>query len=109
MCGDGGVRERRLLRASHMKPWARCESDAERLDSFNGLLLAAHLDAAFDAGLISVTGTGEILLAEAFAEKDRAALGIHAGMRLTRLAPRHLPYLAWHRNAWFLDSTPAAM
>lgn len=39
-----------LLRASHIKPWADCSTDTERLDVFNGLLLAAHLDAAFDRG-----------------------------------------------------------
>lgn len=102
-CAVTGVGERRLLRASHMKPWARCESNAERMDSFNGLLLAAHLDAAFDTGLISFADSGEILLAEAFAERDRAAAGIHASMRVVRLAARHLPYLAWHRETWFLD------
>jgi hypothetical protein len=39
-----------LLRASHIKPWADCASDAERLDVFNGILLAPHLDAASIAG-----------------------------------------------------------
>jgi putative restriction endonuclease len=102
-CAVTGVGDRRLLRASHMKPWARCETNAERLDSFNGLLLAAHLDAAFDAGLISFADSGEILLAEEFGQADRAAAGIHAGMRLTRLAPRHMPYLAWHRKVLFAN------
>ena len=50
-CAVTGVAEPRLLRASHIKPWAKCETDAERLDVYNGLLLAAHLDAAFDGGL----------------------------------------------------------
>ena len=45
-----------LLRASHIKPWADCGTDAERLDVFNGLLLAPHLDAAFDAGFITIAG-----------------------------------------------------
>ncbi|MDC0682621.1 HNH endonuclease signature motif containing protein [Sorangium atrum] len=42
-----------LLRASHIKPWADCETDAERLDVYNGILLAPHLDAAFDRGFIT--------------------------------------------------------
>lgn len=42
-----------LLRASHIKPWADCETDAERLDVYNGILLAPHLDAAFDRGFSS--------------------------------------------------------
>jgi putative restriction endonuclease len=39
------------------------------------LLLAAHLDAAFDAGLISFTDDGAILFSPQFAMEDREALG----------------------------------
>ncbi|MBL8636431.1 MAG: HNH endonuclease [Myxococcales bacterium] len=42
-----------LLRSSHIKPWSDCETDAERLDIWNGFLLAPHLDAAFDRGFLS--------------------------------------------------------
>ena len=59
-CAVTGIAHPRLLRASHIKPWSRCETDAERLDVYNGLLLAAHLDAAFDAGLISFSYKGAI-------------------------------------------------
>ena len=100
-CAVTGVSDRRLLRASHMKPWARCETDAERLDPFNGLLLAAHLDAAFDAGLISFGDGGEVLLADSFAGRDREAVGIGAGMRVGRLAAGQLGYLGWHREFLF--------
>jgi putative restriction endonuclease len=31
-CAVTGVAEPRVLRASHIKPWAKCETDAERLD-----------------------------------------------------------------------------
>jgi putative restriction endonuclease len=47
-CPLTGIDQPELLRASHIKAWAACESDRERLDVHNGLLLAAHLDAAFD-------------------------------------------------------------
>lgn len=96
-CAVTGVAEPRLLRASHIKPWAKCETDAERLDVYNGLLLAAHLDAAFDAGLISFGDGGAILLSPQFAREDRDALGIHDHLTLCRVAGRHLPNLAWHR------------
>lgn len=42
-----------VLRASHAKPWANCDSDAERLEVFNGFLLTANLDALFDRCLIT--------------------------------------------------------
>jgi len=100
-CAVTGVAEPRLLRASHIKPWARCETDAERLDVYNGLLLAAHLDAAFDAGLISFADEGAVLLSSQFAQEDRDALGIHEHLALRRVGGGHLPNLAWHRTCLF--------
>lgn len=97
-CAVTGVAEPRLLRASHIKPWARCETDAERLDVYNGLLLAAHLDAAFDAGLVSFSDEGAILFSSQFAQEDRDALGIHDRLALSRVGGGHLPNLAWHRT-----------
>jgi putative restriction endonuclease len=72
-------------------------TDAERLDAYNGLLLAAHLDAAFDAGLISFADDGAILSSQ-FTMEDRDALGIHDHFALCRVGARHLPNLAWHRT-----------
>jgi putative restriction endonuclease len=97
-CAVTGVAEPRLLRASHIKPWAKCETDAERLDVYNGLLLAAHLDAAFDAGLISFTDDGAVVFSPQFAIEDRDALGIRDHLALRRVGGRHLPNLAWHRT-----------
>ena len=84
-CAVTGVAEPRLLRASHIKPWAKCDTDAERLDVYNGLLLAAHLDAAFDAGLISFDDDGAIIFSSHFAQGDRDALGVHDRLALRRV------------------------
>ena len=89
-CAVTGVAEPCLLRASHIKPWARCETDSERLDVYNGLLLAAHLDAAFDAGLISFADDGGVLIARWFTDADRRPLGIHERLALCRVAAGHL-------------------
>jgi hypothetical protein len=96
-CAVTGVAEPRLLRASHIKPWAKCDTDAERLDVYNGLLLAAHLDAAFDAGLISFDDDGAIIFSSHFAQGDREALGVHDQLALRRVGAAHLPNLGWHR------------
>jgi predicted restriction endonuclease len=48
-----------LLRASHIVPWAQCQTDALRLDVPNGLLMSALWDAAFDAGLVSFDDEAE--------------------------------------------------
>lgn len=100
-CAVTGVAEPRLLRASHIIPWAMCESAADRLDATNGLLLAAHLDAAFDAGLISFADDGAILISPQLSDHDRAALGITEALRLTAISPGHQPRLAWHREHVF--------
>jgi hypothetical protein len=105
VCAVTGVAEPRLLRASHIKPWALCATDAERLDVYNGLLLAAHLDAAFDAGLISFADDGAMLISTRFAEPDREALGIHARLSLRRVAAGHVANLAWHRTNLFGAAT----
>ena len=49
-----------VLRSSHIKPWAD-STNSERLNPANGLLLAAHIDALFDGGLISFENNGTML------------------------------------------------
>jgi hypothetical protein len=44
--------DKRLLRASHIRPWST-SSLRDRLSHYNGLLLSPTLDACFDCGLIS--------------------------------------------------------
>lgn len=90
-----------LLRASHIKPWARCESDVERLDVFNGLLLAPHLDALFDGGWISFDDHGGVLVSHELSGEQQVRLGVQPGWRLAELAAPHIGYLAWHRRQLF--------
>jgi hypothetical protein len=94
-CPITGIADRALLRASHIKPWADCDSDDERLDVYNGLLLAAHVDAAFDAALISFDDAGAILLSSRLSE-TAAALLRQGGNRI-RIAEAHRAYLKDHR------------
>jgi hypothetical protein len=103
-CAVLGVTESCLLRASHIKPWAECATDAERLDVYNGLLLTAHLDAAFDAHLISFGDDGRIVISQALSSEDRARLHLHDDLALRTVAPAHLPRLAEHRTRLVLRS-----
>lgn len=86
-----------LLRASHAKPWAEA-SDQERLDPFNGLLLAVHLDALFDSGLMVVTDEGQVLISPKITADVRANWSLHDELRVRRLLPGHLPYVRHHRE-----------
>lgn len=58
-CPLTGISDPALLRASHIVPWVDCESDAERLDVHNGLLLSALWDAAFDRALVTFDDEGK--------------------------------------------------
>lgn len=99
-CAVTGLSAPELLRASHIKPWKDATPE-EKTDPFNGLLLAAHLDAAFDVGLISFDDTGMLLVSNRLPEADRIRLGISATTRLCNVNASHLPYLAFHRSNIF--------
>jgi hypothetical protein len=100
-CAVTGLAVPELLRASHIKPWAACETDAERLDVFNGLLLAPHLDAAFDQGFITVGDDGAVIVSGKLPTEAREVLGLADGLRVEGLAEGHRAYLAWHRAKEF--------
>ncbi|WP_232469184.1 HNH endonuclease [Croceicoccus marinus] len=96
-CPLSGVAESRLLRASHIVPWALCDSDAKRLDVHNGLLLAAHLDAAFDSGLASFDDFGALLLKNELGPAEIGLLDV-SGRRIANLTDAHRKNLSWHRR-----------
>ncbi|HEX7022980.1 MAG TPA: HNH endonuclease [Trueperaceae bacterium] len=100
-CAITGLAVEELLRASHIKPWAACESDAERLDVFNGLLLAPHLDAAFDAGFITIADDGQVVVTGALDATARRQLGLDEPLRVTSLTDAHRHYLQYHRASVF--------
>ena len=100
-CAVTGLAVPELLRASHIKPWADCDTDAERLDVFNGLLLAPNLDAAFDRGFIAVMDDGEVVVSQALSGGDRILLGLEGALHVDGLAEGHRRYLPWHREKLF--------
>lgn len=100
-CCVTGLDVTELLRASHIKPWAECTTDDERLDIFNGLLLAPQLDALFDGGWISFTDDGNLLMATALSDAARAKLGLSVPLHLNGLKPGHASYLGFHRRNEF--------
>lgn len=97
-CAVTGLACTEVLRASHIKPWA--ESTAkERLDSSNGLLLAANLDALFYRGLISFDSRGQMFVSKRLCEASCAALGLPRGLRFVPDGVGE--YLDYHREQVF--------
>lgn len=93
-CPVTGITDEALLRASHIIPWSECESDAERLDVHNGLLLSALWDAAFDRALVTFDEAGWPEFSPALGEAARAELRWHSAIPLT---DAHQHRLALHR------------
>ena len=93
-----------LPRASHIKPWADCATDVERLDIFNGLLLAPHLDAAFDAGFITIAADGTVRVSDALPPGAGSSLGLDRRLSVHGLHRGHERYLPWHRSRIFRRS-----
>lgn len=100
-CCVTGLALTELLRASHIKPWADCGSDDERLDVFNGLLLAPQLDALFDAGWVTFDDEGVVLVSAALPSDAATLLGVSATWRMSSIAAAHRTYLAYHRGHVF--------
>ena len=100
-CAITGLDVPDLLRASHIKPWADCDTDAERLDVFNGLLLAPHLDAAFDSGFVTVAEGGTVVISDALPAVARSALSLDGPLRIHGLHHAHERYMPWHRSRIF--------
>lgn len=96
-CPLTGITDPALLRASHIVPWAECESDALRLDVHNGLLLSALWDAAFDAGLISFADDGTILRSPNLTPEAATALNLDSGAPVLTLSDLHRQNLTRHR------------
>jgi len=106
-CPLTGITEPGLLRASHIKPWSKCETDAERLDVHNGLLLSALWDAAFDRGLLTFEDDGTPRFAASLSRAARSALCWTAPISLTN---QHRAQLAWHRkNEFEKERNPLAV
>lgn len=97
VCSITGCQERSLLRASHIKPWSKCDLK-EAIDPFNGLLLSPTFDAAFDAALITFDDAGKILISPSLRDSDAKALGIFTSLRLKQIDRRHQHYLHYHRD-----------
>lgn len=88
-----------LLIASHIKPWNKCNNE-ERLDSFNGLMLAPHIDALFDKGLITFDTDGTIKISPKIDLENQKRLGISPDMKL-KIRSKSKKYFEYHRSHVF--------
>lgn len=103
-CRVTGLQDKRLLIASHIKPWRVCVTASERLDGANGLLLAPHIDRLFDIGLISFEASGQLVISASLDQHAIDCLGL-ADARAQGVGAFSAPqaaYLAYHRENVFI-------
>ena len=94
-CAVTGCDVSQILIASHIVPWSEA-SDQERMDVYNGLLLTPNVDRLFDQYLISFDESGLIQIAPSLSKESLIALGIDSQLKLSKVAPEHIPYLKRH-------------
>ncbi len=101
-CQVSGVKEKDLLVASHIKPWAKCKDGPdERLDLENVLLLSANWDALFDRYYITFDPTtGAMKKAARIPEEELLSFGVPAdwstSVRIPVSSIRRRAYLKTH-------------
>lgn len=96
-CALTGCAIAEILVASHIVPW-RDATDAERLDTDNGILLSPTYDALFDKHLISFTDDGEMLIASSLGTEAIKRLSIDSSLVL-EVSEGMKPYLKRHRES----------
>lgn len=69
------VNDKNFLVASHIKPWAKSNSE-EKLDVNNGLLLCPNHDKLFDGGWISFNDDGHILISDELKSNDKIFMNV---------------------------------
>jgi putative restriction endonuclease len=97
-CRVTGVQDQRLLIASHIKPWKDC-TNAERIDGNNGIMLSPHIDALFDAHLISFEDAGQMLRHASLPMDVLKRWQIDPDTRVDAFSPAQSAFLHHHRES----------
>jgi len=94
------------LIASHCKPWRDCETNRERLDGENGLLLTPTMDHLFDRGYISFEGHGDLLVSPVAHKDSLLRMGIDPAERANvgAFSEGQRAYLEYHQEQVFLEA-----
>lgn len=86
-CAVTGCSVDEMIVASHIKAWSDCETNTERLDGANGLLLIAHLDKLFDrhkATFKVIDGSHKLVFSNDIPLEEVKSLGIEEYTELNK-------------------------
>lgn len=100
-CRVTGIADPNLLIASHAKPWSVCDN-AERINPYNGLMLAPHVDHLFDRGLIKFMDDGSWAYSPRISAEAINKLGLPQACGSPRAFEKaQIPFLRFHRDFRF--------
>ena len=102
-CRVTGTTNPKHLIASHIKPWCK-STDEEKLNGWNGLLLAPHVDHLFDKGLISFSENGHMLVSRRLDSEIVKLWSIQMSIPAKQFSPEQGKFLRYHREKWKSDS-----
>lgn len=97
VCRVTGISDKRLLRASHIKPW-KDSDNFERLDGNNGIMLSPHVDALFDQGLMSFEDNGRALFRNDLSKEILEKWAIAPSHSSSPFELKQRAYLKLHRE-----------
>lgn len=101
-CVMTGIDNRKLLVASHIKPWSICTNE-ERIDVNNGLLLCANMDKLFDSGLITFENDGCLHISSFLGKENERRLHIEPNMCFDLKNTIEMNnYLEYHRDVLYV-------
>lgn len=104
VCPVTGIDKPSLIIASHIKSWRACGTASERLDGFDGLMLAAHADFLYDRGLMGFEEDGHTQFSTKLRDGDAIKLGLNKSQRppLKQLRGESRAYFHHHRTTVFI-------
>lgn len=100
-CRFTRVSNPKLLVASHIQPWVRCETNGERLDPFNGLMLTPTYDRLFDRGFVTFDPDDRLVISPRLPVEDVRKIRMDPHLVTDSFRPEQQRYLAYHREHVF--------
>ncbi|MBC8196397.1 MAG: HNH endonuclease [Candidatus Marinimicrobia bacterium] len=102
-CPITGINDKRILIASHIKPWA-LSNNFERLDKNNGFIFSPTIDKLFDLGLITFDTNSRIIVSSDLSSKNFQKIKIDKKKEYPNLKLKNrIDYIKYHQNNIFIE------
>lgn len=103
ICIVAGINDKRLLVASHVRPWS-VSTNEQRVSAENGLLLSPLYDKLFDIGLITFDEVGQIICSKELENKNIDTMKIDKKKKYNlKISPELVENLRYHQEFIFLQ------